>query len=96
MKTAIWKFPLEVTGSQKILMPVGSQILSVQFQGEQLCLWALCQPVDSGATKRLKTITIAGTGNPVPDGQMRFIDTVQQKVLGSIGATYVWHIFEVL
>lgn len=42
MKT-IYKYPLQVTDIQKILMPVYAQILSVQAQNNQLVLWAVVE-----------------------------------------------------
>lgn len=84
----IWKFKLDVVGSQRIELPAGSQILSVQEQGGDMQCWALVNP-DAGL--ELRTIVIVGTGAPVPKKDMRFIETVQM-----LGGLYIWHVFEVL
>jgi len=91
MKT-IFKYIIEVKDEQTLTIPVGSKILSVQVQGDNICLWAIVNPqiVDEEVL-----IEIFGTGNPIEDekiifGQQRreriFIGTVQQH-------KFVWHIF---
>jgi hypothetical protein len=86
MKT-IWKYKLELTDVQNILMPESARILSVQFQRRELCLWALLDPEEPKMRRRIR---IVGTGNPMPDhGSIWwFIGTVQQEEYG-----LVWHVF---
>jgi hypothetical protein len=68
------------------MLPVGARILSVQFQGNQLCLWVLVD-LDERLVRR-RTILIYGTGNPIDSEiEMQYIDSVQDVQL-------VWHIFE--
>lgn len=84
MKT-IYKFPIAITDDQAVLMPASADILSAQFQGDTLCLWAL---LDTTEKKTARLIYIFGTGHPVPRRtDLRFIDTVQAGRL-------VWHVFE--
>jgi len=87
MKT-IWKFPLELTDRQTIKMPIDAQILSVQSQGNVICLWAIVDECD-GNRLVPRTFFIAGTGNPLPCNpkSMAFIGTVQI-------VPFVWHVFE--
>lgn len=81
---SIWKFQLDIRDSQNIEVPVGCfRPLSVQFQGCSLCLWAVVTPSES---KTFKTIRIFGTGHPMEDSSLQFVDTVQD---GSL----VWHVF---
>jgi hypothetical protein len=40
----IWKFELEVTDLQEVVMPSGAEILSVGNQDGKLCLWAMVSP----------------------------------------------------
>lgn len=90
MKT-IWKFPLRITDAQTIEMPDGAEILTAQFQGDELCLWVM---VDSEKPKRERVIEIFGTGNPIwvdMGVQRKFIATAQQPDM-----PLVWHIFESL
>lgn len=84
----IWKFPLEITDEQNVMMPEGAVILSAQSQSDTLCLWA---KVDAKAPLSRRTIRIFGTGHPVPDEPLIFIATAQ--MLNAWGPL-VWHIFE--
>lgn len=87
MKT-IWKYPLELIEEQEINAPVGAQILTVQAQNEQPCLWAL---VDDDDTARHRLyIRIHGTGHGIPNpDKMEYISTFQ-LAHGSI----VFHVFK--
>lgn len=57
----IWKFPLEITDEQEINMPAEATVLSVGFQGDQLCAWAL---VNNKHPDVKRTFFIVGTGHP--------------------------------
>lgn len=81
---SIWKFPLDVTDEQQVEMPVGSQALSVQMQGEQACLWAL---VDTEAEKEERTVQIFETGHSVT-GEGDFVGTFQVH-----GGALIFHAF---
>ncbi len=83
MDQTIWKYELEIVDEQILLMPLHSDILTVQFQGPSLCLWARVDPRRSLADRR---ILIVGTGNPMPLAG-KHIGTVQAGRL-------VWHVFE--
>jgi hypothetical protein len=63
MKT-IWKFPLQVTDSQDINVPIGAKILSLQMQAGVPCIWAL---VDPKAGTYPMTIVMYGTGHEIHD-----------------------------
>ena len=82
----IYKYEIKLTDAQRISMPLNAQIMSVQFQYNKLCLWAM---VDPDATKHDRTIEIFGTGNPMDSWERIFIGTVQQA-----GGALVWHVFE--
>ena len=80
----IWRFPLELTDSQNVLMPSDSKILSVKEQHGQLFLWAM---VDGTGRPIRRRITIVGTGTPLPGSDMgKFIDSVVMD-------NFVWHVF---
>jgi hypothetical protein len=87
MKT-IYKYPLEVKDTQFVELPLGSEILTVQMQGYNLCLWAAVnnQP---NVVKKNRRIEIIGTGNPVPTGDLKYISTFQM-----IGGELTFHVFE--
>ncbi len=84
MSKTIWKFPLEITDRQLVTMPDTFNPLSVQFQGDTLCLWAIVDPESETVAR---WITIHGTGHPVNDTGLTFIGTAQDT------HSLVWHIF---
>jgi len=87
MKITIWKFPLMVIDNQIIRMPKGAEILTVQTQNEEPCLWAL---VDVEAELEARFIDIFGTGHPVflfKRTNKKYIGTFQTGQL-------VFHVFE--
>lgn len=89
MKKTIWKYELEVTGKNILLIPQDAEILSVQTQNETPCLWALVNP-DSQLEERY--FEMFGTGHPVHCDMgvnRKFIGTFQM----SDGAL-VFHLFE--
>ena len=84
---AVWKFPLEITRHvQSVQMPGGSQVLTVQMQGDVPTLWAL---TFEGAPNIERRFRVAGTGWDLPAEQLRFIATIQD-------GGFVWHFFEVI
>jgi hypothetical protein len=85
MKT-IWKFPIECVDSQVIEIPHGAKILTAQFQGDKLCLWAL---VDTEEPKELRNILIYGTGHAMKPDNLRYISTYQVA-----GGRLIFHVFE--
>ena len=90
MKT-IWKCPLEMTGSQEVKIPLPAVILSVQPQGDGVCLWAEVSP---SLEKVRVPIVILGTGHEMPDvepGHLRYINTFQLQ-----GGALVFHAYEVV
>lgn len=82
----IYKYKLAVVDEQEIQIPDFAEILSVQNQNGELCLWAL---VNSDNKPEPWTIQIVGTGNPASGINAEdFIGTVQQHDGG-----LVWHVF---
>lgn len=86
MTKRIFKYTLTIEDLQTVEMPEGAEILSVQNQGGDVCIWALCAP---NAPKEARTFHIFGTGNPVCDNPGRFVGTVQ-----ILDGALVWHVFE--
>lgn len=79
MDKTIWKFPLKVADKQNIIMPIGAEILTVQVQNEEPCLWAL---VDPEAGMESRHIEIFGTGHTIeyfPGVSRKYISTFQLK-----------------
>lgn len=84
----VYKYPLRVNDRQIVKLPKCAEILSVQIQRGDICLWAL---IDTSVKETNDVaIRIHGTGHDIEyDGNLRFIGTVQM-LLGDI----VFHIFE--
>jgi hypothetical protein len=81
----IFKYPLRVTDVQKLELPKGATILSVQEQSGTLCLWA---EVETPSKTSARTFEVIGTGNPISMADNRvYIGTVQMDGL-------VWHVYE--
>jgi hypothetical protein len=93
-KCKIFKYPLEKTPVQNVVMPKGAIILTCQIDNKAgiPTLWALVTPPELYKEKETenKVIEIFGTGHEIPSGteiKRSYIGTVQD---GSL----VWHIFE--
>jgi hypothetical protein len=89
--TTIYKYPFAVrylTEQDFVIdMPAGAEVLSVQVQGDSVCLWAM---VDTEAAAEVRRFRMFGTGHPLPRdaaGRLRFVGTVQD-------GWYVGHLFE--
>jgi hypothetical protein len=90
MKT-IWKFPLEITDRPNIPMPGGAEVLSVQVQNGNPCIWAIVNPESPPAARQFR---ILGTGHPIENLSLStdiFIGTFQLPSYG-----LVFHLFEML
>jgi len=82
MKT-IYKYT--VTGLNKIEMPKGATILSVNMQGADCCMWAL---VDTNAKTEESAFELVGTGWQIYDS-MSYVGTCFAE------DGYAWHIMEI-
>ena len=85
----IYKYVLEVTDEQTLSLPDESNILTVQTQRNEPCLWVL---LDTAQTKRRDvTIWIRGTDHPTGDviGEgITYLGTFQLN-----GGAFVGHVF---
>lgn len=84
----IYKYPLEITDTQFVELPLGAKILTVQIQGNQLCLWAMVNALPE-AIKKNRRIVIIGPGYPVPTGELEYISTFQV-----MDGSLIFHVFE--
>lgn len=87
----IWKYPLEVTGEQRILVPKDARLLSVQIQYEIPHLWAL---VNTRMLKEERVILTFGTGDPIEKREIRnslvnYLGTYQMQ-----NGKLVYHVME--
>jgi len=84
----VFKYELEVTDRQAVLLPPNAVILSAQVQHGKVCLWVNLES-DELHLSGPRDIRIYGTGHPIAES-LRFIDTVQLS-----GGSLVFHVFEV-
>src|SRR5690606_30712086 len=82
----IWKYQLALLDTHYIDMPAGARLVDVQIQGDDVCVWALC---DESKTVKPRNIAIYGTGNPMPDDPGEYIATFQMD-----GGSLVFHAFD--
>ena len=92
MKT-IYKYKLEVTDVQRIFLPTGAEILTVQIQYKNQYhtpyIWAL---VDTERNEGERVLEMFGTGNPIQECM-----GVDRKYIGTFqlqGGALVFHLFE--
>ena len=88
MKT-IWKYQLETTDYQKVEMPKGAEILTVQEQYSKPTLWVLVDDEIEEVEQRV--INIYGTGDNMKPTSRKYIGTYQL-----MEGRLVFHVFEQL
>lgn len=85
-RIAVWKYPLELTTEQTLMVPRGWRCLSVQMQHGVITMWCGVFP---DAEKQAVDIVLLGTGIDYglrDDLGFMHLGTVQQ-------GEYVWHFF---
>lgn len=85
MTPRIWKFKVMAgdTNPHHHYMPEGAEILAVQAQRGEGCIWALVNPL---APTQRRSFHIYGTGFDI-DPSHKYVGTYQS-------GPYVWHVFE--
>ena len=87
----VYKYVLKFNPLERIQMPEGAKLLSVQMQQGKICIWALVDPLRPAENVY---VHIRGTGFCSKDiknlDQQEFIGTVQ-----FIDGT-VWHVFKLI
>ena len=87
MKRVIYKYPVEFADVQKIYLPIGAQILSVQVQDGKPYIWACINPEVEIEPRQFR---LYGTGQDI-EGELvlKFVGTFQL-----LGGRLVYHLFE--
>ncbi len=91
MEKEIWKYKLKHEERQNIIMPRNSQILSVQAQDDQPCLWVLVSP--NQVDTECRNIEIYRTGQTI----LYSDEGVKREFLGTFqlyDGSLVFHVFE--
>lgn len=86
MANKIYKYELnELPYRTKLELPKTHKILCVQYQNNQLYLWAI---VDDSSPQKQIEIIVYGTGHEIDDViNLSYITTIQEP-------PYVWHLFK--
>ena len=85
----IYKYAIEITDDQDIVMPVGAKILTVQNQNGVPCNWVLFVFFSEKLNVHIR---VHGTGHNVTDSdRLEYIGTFQM-----CGGSLVFHVFKVL
>lgn len=84
MKT-IFKWPLQ-PGRNEVPMPAEARALTVQVQGDFLCL---CVLIDPAHFDERRVFYVYGTGHPLARDPGEYVATVQMH-----GGALVWHVFD--
>lgn len=85
MKT-IHKQILELKASQPFFAHVFAKPLCVQRQANRFCIWYETPNVIDANDFEVSRIHIIGTGQLIPEGNLEYINTVQD-------GTFVWHFY---
>lgn len=87
MTQRIFKYPIHVADSQAVDMPEGAQILTIQVQLGQPCIWAL---VDDDVPPERREIHMRGTGHDCNGVErLRYVSTFQMAE-----GALIFHAFE--
>ncbi len=81
----IWKFPFEVDDILEIAMPKGAEVLHVDAQNDQPCIWAM---VNSDEPMEDRRFLLFGTGLVVPHMKIMHLGSFQMR-----GGRLVFHLF---
>lgn len=88
MNKTIFKYPFKVQDKITIVLPKDAEILTVQTQRDNPCIWALVDPNNKTEERYFE---IFGTGHEVYEDmgiERRYINTFQMQ------SGLVWHLFE--
>jgi hypothetical protein len=87
MKT-VYKYPVPPDDTFEMMLPQGAQILTVDLQFGEMQLWAL---IDPDAPLNRRRFRLAGTGHPIKERNLLYINTFQAH-----GGALILHLFEIL
>ncbi len=85
---AVWKFPLDPTGTTEIVMPQGGRILRAGLQDRIPHIWVEVIDDAEAVTRRFR---IVRTGERIPDELGPHVASFVMDALGSVAHLYeVW------
>ena len=83
----VWKFYIGVNDRVTVHMPRGAKLLTIQTQGDEPHIWALCDPRAPLESRIFRTF---GTGHPIPGDVRNYVGSYPHS-----GGALVLHVFEV-
>ncbi len=83
---SIWKYPLEITGEQKLMTPEVWNPIHVDHQVGQLTIWAEVDADDEAMVSR--SVTIVGTGHRFDSEGLVHIGSAVDP-----NRPLVWHVY---
>lgn len=83
----IWKTQLHVTAQQSVLVPQGTEFVSVGAQNDSPVAWFACDP-DANLVRRQIFMVATGRDIPGSNEQLHFIGTI------TLSGHVVLHVFE--
>ena len=86
---AVWKFPFAVGANIIIKMPPGSEIVHMECQIEQPCLWAIVDLNRTEENPEFRVFGVFGTGHVISDPSLEYVGTFL-----TLGGAFVGHVFE--
>lgn len=90
MAETIWKYKIEPTDFIELPIPTTAEILSVQMQNGDPCLWVKLDP--SHVITKPRKFRLYGTGHEIKEGEKhKFIGTFQ-----IMEGRLVFHLFEIV
>ena len=81
----IYKYPIETTDTQIVMMPQQAKILTVQVQHGRPCLWAEVNTIFAPERVVIETY---GTGHQILRGKREYIGTYQLY-----GGDLIFHVY---
>lgn len=83
----VYKYPLQITDEQTVIMPKYPHYLTLQWVRGELCLYAVVKPDNPPSEHKF---IIVATGQEIPnDYPLIYMGTVTQR-----DERLVWHVFE--
>lgn len=83
--SVIYKYPFAAQDHVRLFMPLGAEVLCVQMQGEQPCIWA---KVDPSSAMQVRTFELRGTGHEL-GAVGKYLGTFQM-----LNGGLVFHLFD--
>ena len=84
----VYKYVLPVDDYFTMSLPQNAEILKIDLQFDILHMWALVDPTKPSGVRHFRFV---GTGHPIEEENIRFIDTFQLH-----DGNLVFHIFEII